>query len=332
MALYSEFGGAKPPQRQDEGAIRKVRARATLFMVLALGAGLGATWMVTRYVARHSIAAGTVETVKVVVAAVDMPLATTLRPELLKTIDWPTNGRPQGSFPDPKEVEGRVTGVALVVGEPVIEGRLTAKGRGAGMAALIPANMRAMTVHVNEVIGVGGFIHPGDLVDVLTTMQTPAVRPTTAGRDEYRSRIVLQNIRVLAIGEQLASEANKPESVPAVTLLVTPEQSERLALASTQGKLQLTMRSQADNEEIATAGISPPELLGPGLAVAASSSPAEPLPRHYSQRQDSRRLAALMPAAPPPPTPPPPKSGIEVVEIFRGDRLEQRTLPKKEAP
>src|SRR5947208_3027445 len=114
--------------------------------------------------------------------------------------------------------------------------RRAAKGSGEVLTAVIPPNMRAMTVHVNEVIGVAGFIHPGDFVDVLTTMQ---VQTRENGPPEYRSKIVLQNIKVMAVGEDLVTAGTKPVKVPVVTLLVTPDQSERLALRSEEHTSEL---------------------------------------------------------------------------------------------
>lgn len=327
MALYPENAPTKP--RREVGSSRRLRARAILFMLIAVAAGLAAAWLVMRYAARNAGTTAAVPLVKVVVAAVDMPLATTLKPELLKVVDWPVSAQPQGTYKDVPALEGRVTGVALVAGEAVVEARLSTKGSGAGMAALIPPNMRAMTVQVNTVIGVSGFIHPGDLVDVITTMQAPLLQPRRTGvgsdQQEYRSKIVLQNIRVLAVGERLVTENNKPENVPAVTLLVSPEESERLALASTQGKLQLTMRSQMDSAETPTPGISPPEL----FAVASGALPAAPVPApvgpQFAHRGPRPAVAPLQPAAPA-------VKPVEVVEVFRGDTIEERKLPTKGSP
>ncbi|HWL85687.1 MAG TPA: Flp pilus assembly protein CpaB, partial [Polyangiaceae bacterium] len=190
-------------------------------MTIALAAGLASAWMVVRYVARHTATGALVPVGSVVVAAVDVPVASKLTPELLKVVDWPASAQPQGSFERIDGVAGRVTGAALVAGEPVVEAHLSPKGATPGMASLIPPNMRAMTVPVNEVVGVGGFVHPGDLVDVITTM--PVAPWGNSGPPEYRSKIVLQSIRVLAAGQQLTSDGNKPETVPAVTLLVSPD-------------------------------------------------------------------------------------------------------------
>jgi len=334
MALYNDEGPAKPLAQRREGGARRVRAKATIFMIIALGSGLSAAWLVTRYVAKHSPRTEAVALTRVVVANADFPIATQLKPDMVHVVDWPESSHPQGAFTEVAALDGRVTSMALVAGEPLVEGRLAPKGSGAGMASLIPANSRAMTVQVNDVIGVSGFIHPGDLVDVITTMQTPATKhpgvPTDRlQQDEYRSKIVLQNIRVLAVGAQLSTQAQdrKPESATAVTLLVTPEQSERLALASTQGKVQLTMRSQLDNGEQETPGVSPPELLAAG---SAAPPPPPPPPdtgsshRHHHGAPAAVAMADAQPKAA--------KPDVEVVEVLHGDRVEERKVSAKEAP
>ncbi len=282
-------------------------------MLVALTAGAASAWMVVSYVSHHGAQPAPVPMGSVVVAAVDVPLASKLGPDMLKVVEWPAGAQPQGSFDRVDLLSGRVTGAALVAGEPVVEARLSAKGAAPGMASLIPANMRAMTVPVNEVIGVGGFIHPGDVVDVITTMQEPTAGAN--GQPEYRSKIVLQNIRVLATGQQLAADSTKPETVPAVTLLVSPEQAERLALASTQGKLQLTMRAQTDEQSEETPGISPRELLGANRPAPAPPAAAPERVRHVVNHPPAAPSAA-----------PAPSAAVEVVEVLHGDRVEQRKV------
>lgn len=300
-----------------------------MFTLITLTAGVVAALMVTRYVARHS-GGTTVPTTTVVVAATDIPLATTLTPEMVKVVDWPSNALPAGSFPAVNLLDGRVTGIALVAGDTVVESRLSSKGSGLGMAALVPPNMRAMTVQVNAVIGVSGFLHPGDIVDVITTMQAPRTGADDA--QEYRSKIVLQNIRVLAVGEHLVTDKkpeteSKAESVTVVTLLVSPAESERLALASTQGKLLLTMRSQADNAAAETAGVSPSDLLGAGDAGARPVPSARASSVPVSSAASAEPPVAVRPAravvaahaAKPAPT-------VETIEVLRGDKIEQRKM------
>lgn len=322
MAMYSSEQPLLPqvtPRRPGEGPARRTRTRALVFMTLALVAGVGAALLITRYLAKRPGQLATVPMLKVAVAAINLPTGGALTKDAVEFVEWPQAVAPPGTFSDLKQLDGRVTNGALLKGEPILAARLAPPGARQGMAAVIPDTMRAMTVPVNEVVGVGGFIHPGDYVDVLTTMQTPTGRG--AAEFEYRSKIVLQNIKVLAVGEDLMADDSKPVKVPIVTLLVTPDESERLALASTQGKLQLTMRAQRDQGEVPTPGISPHELLGAGTAVASAPAPSSSSSHHHASH--AAPVAAVAPQAPP-------KKEGDVVEILRGDKYEERKLRAKD--
>ncbi len=283
-------------------------------MLLALVAGLAAAWLVTRELSQRSALVESPTTL-IAVAAADLPRATTLRPELMSYVAWPSQALPDGATlkSNAAALEGRVVAHDLGRGEPLLEVRLAPKGAGLGMAAIVPGNMRAMTVLVNEVIGVAGFIHPDDFVDVIVTMATSA----TGNSDEIRAKIILQNVKVLAVGQEMVTQDAKPVKVPVVTLLVDPEQSERLALASTEGHIQLTLRSRADVAETATAGISPPELFG--KVTEKVEAPPAPAPAPAP----TPRPVVLRPAAKPKPKPQPVP---DVVEVLRGDRVEERKI------
>jgi pilus assembly protein CpaB len=307
MALYSNesnFGGGASPRGPNDGRVRRSKTQAIAFMLVALTTGIAAAWLITRVLAKRNTP-GAVQMTKIAVAALDLPLATTISQDMVTFVDWPTQVLPPGYAVDAAKVVGRVPACDIVKGEPLVESRLASSDAGLGMAAVIPSTHRAMAVLVNEVIGVAGFIHPNDLVDVITTM------PPVPGSQEIRSKIVLQNIRVMAVGQEMVTQDQKPVKVPVVTLLVTPAESERLALASAQGKLQLTLRSRADRDEVTTAGVSPPELFGRTLATRAESKPTR------------AARAAERPA---------PKSEDNVVEVLHGDRLEERKLRSKETP
>jgi pilus assembly protein CpaB len=181
--------------------------------------------------------------------------------------------------------------------------------------------MRAAAVRVDDVVGVAGFIHPDDHVDVIVTMH-----PEKGG--ETTSRVILQNVRVLAVGQQLGVDEQKRNQalpVTVATLLVSTEESEMLALASAQGRLLLTLRPWADKNQIATLGIGPTQLLG----GAARLRPTEP-----EHAKNEGRLYART-AAPPPPAPvavapaAPQPAANDTVEILRGDRFEQRKFDHK---
>ncbi len=321
MAMYSSDQPLLPqatPRRPGEGPARRTRTRALAFMLVALTAGLVAALLISRYLSRRPDRLATIPTMKVAVAAINLPTGAALAKDAVEFVEWPKAVTPDGAFADFAQLDGRVTNGPLVKGEPILAAKLAPPGARQGIAAVIPDNMRAMTVPVNEVVGVAGFIHPGDFVDVVTTMQTPL--NGHSGEMQFRAKVVLQNIKVLAVGEDLMADESKPVKVPVVTLLVSPEQSERLALASTQGKLQLTMRAQRDQGEVPTLGVSPPELLGPSAVAVATPAPAA-----------SHHHAHATAVPPPPVVQQPPKKEGDVVEILRGDRLEERKLRAKES-
>jgi pilus assembly protein CpaB len=312
-APYSDENPPNRPAgapRRAEATSKKARGRAVVFMTIALVAGLAAAFLVTRQVAMRNAVVASIA--KVAVAAKEIPRATTLRPELITFVDWPAHAVPKGAYTDKtlSELSGRVVAHALGAGEPLTETQLAPKGSGLGMAAVLPPNMRAMTMTVNEVIGVAGFIHPDDYVDVITTM---SIDPS--GRnDEIRAKIILQNVRVLAVGQEMVTQEAKPVKVSVVTLLVTPEQSERLTLATLQGKIMLTLRSRTDEVVTETTGVSAPELFG----VARAVKKEEP----KDESKNARRPApAARPAA---------KPDTEVVEVLRGDKFEERKLRSSE--
>jgi pilus assembly protein CpaB len=187
--------------------------------------------------------------------------------------------------------------VSIVRNEPILPAKLASKEAGSGLPPIIPAGKRALSVRVNEVIGVAGYVLPGTRVDVVAT-----ANPTNRSED-VTSKVVLSNVEVLTAGTRLEQDTTdgKPMQVTVVTLLVTPDQSERLTLASTEGKIQLALRNPLDRETPDTPGIRPGVLLG--LAQA------RPAP--------VRRVVPTTPGAPPPPIPPP------SIEIIRGDKRDR---------
>jgi pilus assembly protein CpaB len=211
-----------------------------------------------------------------------------------------------------------------VAGQPVLTSMLAAKNAGNGLAALIPSNMRAMAVRVDDVVGVAGFIHPDDRVDVMVTMTPP--RPGA----QTTTKLFMQNVKVLAVGSEVeANDQARMHANPAAvaTLLVSPTDAERLALASTQGRLLLTLRSWTDSQAVNTEGAIPDDLVGEPPAVAARA-PEGGGAAHPAVAARGRGRGKQMAAAAPPPTlqAEPPKK--DVVEILRGDRFEQRNFTK----
>ena len=176
------------------------------------------------------------QTVGIVVAVVDIPLGSTINPNQVAVSAWPKDNYPKDAIADPKTVVGRTALRDFVRGEPVVEGKLVPTNKSAGLLSLrVPQGMRAFSVKVNEVVGVGGFIVPDALVDVVVTT---AISPSR--QQDQISKIVLENIRVLAAGQAVEQQKdNKPVTVNTVTLAVTPDDAEKLALASNDGKIQL---------------------------------------------------------------------------------------------
>jgi pilus assembly protein CpaB len=209
----------------------------------------------------------------------------------------------------------------------VLPGKLAAKDAGNGLAALIPSNMRAIAVRVDDVVGVAGFIHPDDRVDVIVT-----IHPQKPADAEPTSKVILQNVKVLAVGKELeVSDRNRIQANPVTvaTLLVNPEESEKLALSAVEGRLLLTLRSWTDNQAVLTGGVSPTELL-----ADSSTKPRDEVkvvaPPRRAARHDSQLASAT--AVPPPPPAAVAKKEGDTVEIFRGDRIETRKFIDKDKP
>jgi pilus assembly protein CpaB len=189
---------------------------------------------------------------QVVVAASEIPFGTKVKPEQVKLADWPKKNIPAGSSGNLTQVQDRLAISDIPVGAPVLESSLAPQNSSAGvMSYIIKPGKRAITVAVNEVVGVAGFVLPNSMVDVVATVDSPYTK--AQGKDNRISKIVLQNVRVLAVGQILEQKEGKPVSVPTVTLDVTPEDAEKLALAS-ENKVQLILRHLDDTEVAKTRG------------------------------------------------------------------------------
>jgi pilus assembly protein CpaB len=286
------------------------------FFIVLVGAllfGLLAAVSVSRYLS--SAQATTKEFNRVTVAKVPIPLGTKLIPEQLVVVQFSKESTPDGAFESPDKLVGRVAVTNIAVREPITETRLAPEGTAAGLSAIIPEGYRAMTVAVNDVVGISGFIMPGTLVDVVVVIDPQQSNGTQQGPI---SKIVLQNIKVLANGQNIDKPENQRDanSVKAVTLLVTPEQAEKLALASSEGKLQLMMRNSIDQDDEPTKGIDKRQLLGGDRAVPApepgslkSEQPkVDPkgAPRRNRAAVETKPSAAASPA--------PPRASVEMIE------------------
>ena len=275
------------------------------FFIVLAGAGLFgllAAVSVSRYLS--SAQAYTKSLRGVAVAKVAIPLGTKIIAEQITLVQFPQESTPDGAFDSIEKLAGRVAVVNIAPKEPITEARLAPEGTAGGLSAIIPEGYRAMTVKVDDVVGISGFIMPGTLVDVVVVI-TPTNNGTLA--QEPISKIVLQNIKVLANGQNIDKPESEREanSVKAVTLLVTPEQAEKLALASSEGKLQLVMRNSIDQGDEQTIGINKRTLLGgdvanpqpePGSLKSERPEP-KPAPRRVRVQAEAKPAAAA-PAAP----------------------------------
>jgi len=254
--------------------------RPIIFILLAgLGAVLAAIVVFSALRNRESeVQRAMAHTVEVVVAARDIPLGEKLLPDAVKLVRWARDGVPQGAFTDPNAVLGSFAKSQFVANEPVVASKLFMGEKTSGvMPLLIPAGMRAMSVPVDEVADIAGFVAPHTHVDILA-----AVSGGSPGESSF-SRIVLQNIEVLAVAQEIEHVKDEPQVVKVVTLLVTPPDAEKLTLASREGTLRLAMRNYSDNKIIATNGVAMSDLMhngGTGVPlmqpqpVAAAARPA----------------------------------------------------------
>ena len=207
--------------------------------------------------------AKSIPTVPVVVTSRAIPLGTRLQASDLRLVNWPAAQPVQGMFSKIDNCLNRAVITSMVENEPLLEGKLAPRQGGAGLSATIPDGMRAVSVSVNDVIGVAGFVVPGTMVDVLVTGSMGAGNVT---------RTILENVRVLAAGQKIEQDREgKPQTVPVITLLVSPEDASTLTMASTQGRIQLALRNTLDSAKVDPPPVLQAALFG-GVPVPAPST------------------------------------------------------------
>lgn len=254
----------------------------------------------------------------VVIAARPLPVGLTVKAADLKVVKMPAQAFPKGAFSKPEDVLDRPVVSTILAEEPLIDGRLAQRGSGVGLAPVIPVGMRAVTVRVNDVVGVAGFVLPGMRVDVLITGHPP-------GNPTMVTKTVLQNILVLSAGQNLQTDATgKPVDAPNVTVLVTPQQAELLTLAGNEGRIQLVLRNGGDQTIEKTDGLSLAALYGShAKIVPAAQSEARPAPRRRPEP------LAVAPVAPPPAPPAPVPD--QIITIRGIDKKVETVAAKKTA-
>src|SRR5438034_9913121 len=235
-------------------------ARMRVFLVLVLAVTVGGAFALATYNYVQKIPAKTVTipTKPVVVAAADLEIGVELRRDDIRVIQWPANAMPTTVISDPNEAIGRGLVLPVIQNEPILPNKLASKEAGAGLPPAIPPGLRAVSVRVNEVIGVAGYVLPGTRVDVVATV-SPTDRKT-----DTTSKVILTNVQVLAAGTKIERDNRdgKPIQVNVVTMLVNPEESERLTLAAGEGKIQLALRNPLDKGVTETPGVKPAALFG----------------------------------------------------------------------
>jgi pilus assembly protein CpaB len=250
--------------------------RSRIFAVLAIAilAGGGLAYGTYNFMQNQPVKTVATPTQPVVVAAADLQIGAEVKKEDVTVVNFPAGQAPQGSFSRPADIIGRGLIVPVVMHEPILSAKLASKEAGVGLPPVIPEGMRAVSVRVNEVIGVAGYVLPGTRVDVVATAS-----PTNE-KSDTTSKVILSNVQVLTAGTRMEQdqEQGKPVQVTVVTLLVNPEQAERLALASTEGKIQLALRNPLDQGAPQTPGVKTAALVGsvrqaPVRQVATSARP-----------------------------------------------------------
>jgi pilus assembly protein CpaB len=270
-------------------------------MLVGLGVAVVLALLLAAYVTRQFKQATVVKTLvtrQIVVAAMPLQLGSRLDSHNLRLMPWPAGEPVKGMFTRIEDCENRALLAPVVENELILEDKLAPKEAGGGLSATIPEGMRGLSVAVNEVIGVAGFVIPGTMVDVLVT---GSIVGAGHGGQENITRTILENVRVLAAGQKIeVDREGKPQTVPVITLLVSPEDAGKLTMASTEGKIQLALRNTIDSKKV-----EPPAVLE-AVLFSGGTPPA-------------RRTGAVK--APPPPPP------VYVIEVITGNKRENKSFP-----
>jgi len=277
-------------------------------MLLGLAVAVVLAFLLSSFVYRQFKQASSVKpivTQHIVVAAAPLQLGTRVDASNLRLIPWPADQPVVGMFTRIEDCANRALITPVAANEPILDSKLASKASGAGLSATIPEGMRALSVAVNDVVAVAGFVMPGTMVDVLVTGR---VSGGTHGGEENITRTILENVRVLAAGQKIEQDREgKPQTVPVITLLVSPEDAGKLAMASTEGKIQLALRNTVDSKKV-----DPPSVFEAAL-FSGTGAVAAPAPK---------RTAAVKPAPVLPPAP-------YTIEVITGNKRENKSFPNQ---
>jgi pilus assembly protein CpaB len=288
-----------------------MKRRLMIVLLFASAIGLVASLLVYRVVASVGAAARQQPTESIVVAAVNMDLAETITNKHVKLAPWPEPTAPPGAIRTLAEAEGRVVRSSIVAGEPLLEGKLAPQlsGKGGIMPMLVPVGQRAVTIKVDDAIKESGFVLPNSRVDVFVSMAR------TASSQDRMAKLILQDVVVLAAGQAVEMRDNRPVSVTTVTLALTPDQAERLALAQNEGKLTIGMRNLRDQGVVQTVGATRETLLGTAAPVAAKPTPpVKPAARATAPPAPTAASAPL----------PVPKVEVHTIAVFRSGKASEQ--------
>jgi pilus assembly protein CpaB len=272
-----------------------MQKRFLMVLLFAFVVALGASVLVYRSVVSKLATDRSKPRATVLLASRDLPVGALVKTGDLQAVTW-EGPLPVQSIIQAADALNRGVVEKIYKGEPIVESRLAPKGGGAGLAATIPAGMRAVAVHVNDVVGVAGFVVPGMRVDVLVSGLPPGDSRNSLGT---QTRTLLQNIEVLSAGQNMHKDVEgKPATVPVVNLLVTPEQAEILSLASNEAKIQLVLRNPLDNEKTKAPGTAVAYLFG-GVPVAKPQSApvrrAAPRPVEHKETPAPKMESVIVP-------------------------------------
>ena len=283
---------------------------AVVVLVAALLAGVASFGMYRVVSARPASEGSGIKTVDVVVALHPLPLGTRLTPDHVKLVKWPADAQVPGVFAKVDEVVNRGLIGTVEENEPLTTAKLAPIGAGAGLPPSITPGMRAVSVKVNEVVGVAGFVVPGTRVDVMVTLTNRQAQQDSV------TRVVVSNAQVLTAGtkyDQENAKDGKPIPTTVVTLLVTPEDGERIALAGAEGQIMLALRNPMDTATTVTNGVRTAGLLGYAAAPVAPARPRTSKPVLVAK--------AIQPEVAATPAP-----KIYTVEAVRGGKRSEETV------
>ena len=278
------------------------KSRPWFMLVLALTSGVVAALLALRYLRERTtpLMASEPRRANIILSTRNLPVGAFVTERDVKVVSWPGDAVPSGYIRSVKDAVGRGIITPVAENEPLLETKVSTKDAGGGLPIIIRDGMRAMSVRVDEVIGVAGFVLPGTRVDVMLTLDKNPNRP------QATTKTLLQNVQILAAGQSVTRDKEgKPQTVTVITLLVSPDDAELLALASKEGRLQLALRNTLDTLTVSTSGARADKL----STTAGSTAPSRP------QRN---RVAA-----------PAPRANPTVVEGYRGG---ERTLTTFQKP